>query len=104
MGGNPMLRSGLSLMVNCIIEGGPNMTCASGWHQTHSNKCIKSIIGGSDGIPDPSPTEFGLAYYKACIAEKKVHQCPHYHQFVINGTIELRDGFDRHQWEINGTW
>ena len=57
--GNPMLRSGLSLMVNCIIEGGPDMTCATGWHQERSNKCIKSISGGSDG---PAPIDFGLAY------------------------------------------
>ena len=47
--GNPTVRTGLNLMVNCIIQGGVNITsCPKGWHRESCSKCIKNIQVGTD--------------------------------------------------------
>ena len=44
--GNPTVRSGLNLNVNCVIEGTVNITsCPKGWSRESCSKCVKTIQG-----------------------------------------------------------
>ena len=62
--GSPKLRSGLRLMINCIVNGDLE-SCPKGWHQENPIKCLKHISAENLDDVEPNDNSTGTAY-KTC--------------------------------------
>ena len=96
--GNPTLRSGLRLMLNCHVQADEVIhACPPGW-QNQGHQCVKSVLAGMSYYKRPEQeTEHEENAFEKCFKTKNLHECPHYASLEGEKFAQLT-GFDGTRW------